>query len=152
MATLPQLELDRQLCFRLYAASRAFTRAYAPVLEPLDLTYPQYLTMLALWDADEPVAVRDLGSRLRLDSGTLTPLLKRLEAQGRVRRQRDHRDERRVLVELTDQGAALRDRAGDVPLEMLTRIPLSEADWSALRELLDRLIGALDRASPEPQP
>src|SRR5207253_3188161 len=105
-----QLELDRQLCFALYAASRAVTRAYGPILDEVGLTYPQYVTMLALWDSPErPVTVGDLGGRLHLDTGTLTPLLKRLEGLGYITRTRDAADERRVLLDVTKRGMALRD-------------------------------------------
>src|SRR5689334_3776194 len=92
-----QLELDEQLCFALYDASRALIRAYGPLLDRLGLTYPQYITMLALWESEEPMSVGALGARLHLDSGTLTPLLKRLEQLGLVERRRDSADERRVL-------------------------------------------------------
>ncbi|OAA29680.1 MarR family regulator [Frankia sp. EI5c] len=112
---IPQLELGNQLCFALYSASRAAIRAYGPVLAELGLTYPQYLTMLVLWEASEPLTVGDIGARLHLDSGTLTPLLKRLEELGLATRTRDRTDERRVLVTLTEPGRALRTRAADVP-------------------------------------
>lgn len=114
MNDTPQLALDRQLCFALYAAQRAMTRRYRPVLEPLGLTYPQYLVLLALWERDG-VRVRDLGERLFLDSGTLTPLLKRLQARGLVDRRRDPADERVVRVHLTEQGRALRSEVACVP-------------------------------------
>ena len=143
----PELDLDRQLCFALYSASRAVTRSYAPVLEGLGLTYPQYLVMLALWKAGgEPLTVSALGDRLRLDSGTLTPLLKRLEAGGHVHRRRDPDDERRVLVELTPAGAALRDRAVDVPRTMVQRFGMPVARIEALRDELRQLITVLDDA------
>src|SRR4051794_3065488 len=98
-----QLDLDVQLCFPLYAATRAVTHRYAELLADVELTYPQYLTLLTLWGSSDPMTVGELGARLRLDSGTLTPLLKRLEAAGRVTRRRDPADERRVLVEVTDE-------------------------------------------------
>src|SRR5579862_7368591 len=108
------LALDKQLCFALYSASLAMTKVYKPLLAPLGLTYPQYLVMLALWEDDgQPVGV--LGERLALDSGTLTPLLKRLEAQGQLSRERDATDERRVIVRLTSAGRALKIRARKVP-------------------------------------
>src|ERR1700756_3678455 len=120
MTGYPQLELDRQLCFALYTASRAVVRAYAPLLEDAGLTYPQYVTMLALWqDPDQPLSVGGLGERLHLDSGTLTPLLKRLASMGYVTRSRDTGDERRVLVSLTADGLALRDRLATVPESFL---------------------------------
>ncbi len=108
------LALDRQLCFALYSASLSMTKLYKPLLDPLGLTYPQYLVMLALWERDGET-VGQLGARLYLDSGTLTPLLKRLEAQGLLQRQRDAADERRVLLSLTPAGRALRERAEAVP-------------------------------------
>ena len=135
-APVAWLALDHQLCFALYAASLAMTRAYKPLLAPLDLTYPQYLVMLVLWETDDTddtgghpggqgggqggsitngITVSQLGARLTLDSGTLTPLLKRLEAQGRLQRQRDAADERRVRLRLTDGGRALRAQAWPIP-------------------------------------
>lgn len=108
------LLLDNQLCFALYSASLAMTRLYKPLLDALGLTYPQYLALLVLWERDG-VTVSDLGDRLSLDSGTLTPLLKRLEAAGLVSRLRDAADERRVLIRLTAEGRALRARASHVP-------------------------------------
>ena len=108
------LKLDHQLCFALYSASLAMTKLYKPLLDPLGLTYPQYLAMLVLWEGDG-IAVSQLGERLALDSGTLTPLLKRLEASGLVQRLRDSTDERRVLLQLTTAGRALKTRAMAVP-------------------------------------
>ena len=108
------LALDRQLCFALYSASLAMTKLYKPLLDPLGLTYPQYLVMLVLWEGDG-VTVSQVGERLGLDSGTLTPLLKRLEAGGLVQRLRDTADERRVLLQLTPAGRRLKARAVEVP-------------------------------------
>ena len=108
------LALDQQLCFALYAASLAMTKAYKPLLAPLGLTYPQYLAMLVLWEGDG-ITVSRLGERLALDSGTLTPLLKRLQALGLLQRLRDHTDERRVLLHLTASGRSLRQQALAVP-------------------------------------
>jgi DNA-binding MarR family transcriptional regulator len=143
--TSDALRLDNQLCFALYAASRAMIRAYQPLLEPLELTYPQYLVMLVLWEQDGP-SVRELGDRLQLDSGTLTPLLKRLEARGLVRRQRDTTDERVVHVTLTDAGRALRRRAQRVPEKLLCALePLPLKDVASLRERLRQLTAALER-------
>lgn len=143
MARRPQLDLDLQLCFPLYAASRAVTRAYAPLLGPFGLTYPQYLTLLALWSGPDEQSVGDLGQRLRLDSGTLTPLLKRLEASGHITRRRDPLDDRRVLVSLTRAGRSLEDDVAHVPGALVDAIGLTIDDAVALRTLLDRL---LDRA------
>ncbi|WP_431511141.1 MarR family winged helix-turn-helix transcriptional regulator [Variovorax sp. DAIF25] len=108
------LKLDNQLCFAMYSASLAMTRLYKPLLDKLGLTYPQYLVMLALWEKDGPM-VSELGERVSLDSGTLTPLLKRLEANGFVARVRDVADERRVHITLTAAGRRLKARAGHVP-------------------------------------
>jgi DNA-binding MarR family transcriptional regulator len=139
----PQLELDNQLCFALYNASRAVTRAYGPVLTELNLTYPQYLAMLVLWESSAPVTVGDLGGRLNLDSGTLTPLLKRLEALGYVSRDRDPADERRVLVSLTSVGSDLRTRAADVPAKVFARYGLDLPLALALKDQLTSLAAAL---------
>ncbi|MBC9226386.1 MarR family transcriptional regulator [Aeromicrobium sp. 636] len=144
MDDYPQLALDRQLCLPLYAASRAVTRRYTELLAEVGLTYPQYLCLLALWDAGEPLSVGELGARLHLDSGTLTPLLKRMEAAGLVSRSRDESDERRVLVSVTDQGWALRPRVADVPLRLVQGMGLEQADGDALRSLLDHLLAELE--------
>ena len=126
-ATTDWLALDSQLCFALYAASLAMTKLYKSLLDPLGLTYPQYLVMLVLWQ-DNGLMVSQLGERLALDSGTLTPLLKRLEASGLVLRLRDTTDERRVVVQLTAAGRALRTRAARVPaaVALATGCELSE--------------------------
>lgn len=145
MAGYPQLELDRQLCFALYTASRAVVRAYAPLLEDAGLTYPQYVTMLVLWeDADRPRSIGELGERLQLDSGTLTPLLKRLASMGYLKRSRDAEDERRVLVTLTAEGLALRDRLAAVPESFLGCLGMDVADASALRDQLTELAASLE--------
>jgi DNA-binding MarR family transcriptional regulator len=145
MAGYPQLELDRQLCFALYTASRAVVRAYAPLLEDAGLTYPQYVTMLVLWeDADRPRSIGELGERLQLDSGTLTPLLKRLASMGYLTRSRDAEDERRVLVTLTAEGLALRDRLAAVPESFLGCLGMDVADASALRDQLTELAACLE--------
>lgn len=119
--------LDEQLCFAVYSASRALTRAYGPLLEPLGLTYPQYLTMLVLWEKDG-MTVKEIGERLALDSGTLTPLLKRLEQQGYVERKRSTEDERVVHVALTQTGKHLRLKAKKVPLALACRAGFVVAD------------------------
>jgi DNA-binding MarR family transcriptional regulator len=140
----PQLDLDAQLCFPLYAATRAVTRAYGPLLRDHGLTYPQYLTLLALWDDEEPLTVGDLGSRLRLDSGTLTPVLKRLEQAGLVTRRRDVDDERRVLVAVTDAGRDLQDQISDVPTRLVESLGLNATESRQLRRLLGSLLDRLD--------
>jgi len=148
MAGYPQLELDRQLCFALYTASRAVVRAYAPLLEDAGLTYPQYVTMLVLWeDPGRPRSIGELGERLYLDSGTLTPLLKRLAAMGYLTRSRDAEDERRVLVRLTAEGVALRDRLAAVPESFLACLGMDVPDASALRDQLTELAASLEAGS-----
>ena len=140
-----QLQLDQQLCFALYSASRAVVRAYGPLLDDAGLTYPQYVTMMALWDQpDAPLSVGDLGGCLALDTGTLTPLLKRLETAGLVTRTRDASDERRVLVALTDEGLALRDRVATVPFQLVRQMGIDETTGRRLKRDLRRLIDALD--------
>jgi DNA-binding MarR family transcriptional regulator len=136
------LRLGRQLCFALYSASSLVTRLYRPLLEPLGLTYPQYLVMLVLWEK-APRTVGELGDALGLDSATLTPLLKRLEAASLVSRKRDSSDERRVLVEPTGEGTALRERAQVVPRALLCQLPLSPSELVELHRTLTRLSRAL---------
>ena len=139
-----QFDLDLQLCFPLYATTRAVTRRYAELLADAHLTYPQYLSLMALWGAEDPLSVGELGERLRLDSGTLTPLLKRLEAAGLVARRRDDADERRVLVSVTDEGWALRQRLSHVPQDLLASLDLSERETQQLRRLLGKVLTSLD--------
>ncbi|MFD8751604.1 MarR family winged helix-turn-helix transcriptional regulator [Kitasatospora sp. NPDC059577] len=157
MTTLPGmadeelLRLDQQICFSLNAASRAFGGVYRVLLRDLGLTYPQYLVMLVLWE-DGELPVKRIGERLRLDSGTLSPLLKRLEAAGLVRRERSPQDERSVTVALTAEGTALRERAGQVPRRLLAATGLPVQDLAELRGLLERVTAALDSAAVEPAP
>lgn len=140
------LSLDRQVCFALYAASRGFTDLYRSLLGDLGLTYPQYLAMLALWEHGS-LAVKDLGAQLRLDSGTLSPLLKRLESAGLVQRRRSGTDERSVLVEPTAAGSALRERAAEVPRQVLAAAGMTVDELASLRAALDRLTANVDRAA-----
>jgi len=137
--------LDEQLCFALYAASRAVRARYRELLEDLGLTYPQYLVMLVLWE-EEPISVRGLGERLALDSGTLSPVLKRLETSGLVIRRRGIPDERSVEISLTDQGRALRARAERVPPIMAGAIGLERTDFLRLVSELDALTERLAAA------
>jgi DNA-binding MarR family transcriptional regulator len=144
------LKLDHQLCFALYAASLAMTKLYKPLLEPLGLTYPQYLVMLVLWEGDG-VTVSHLGERLALDSGTLTPLLKRLEAAGLVQRLRDSADERRVLLQLTAAGRGLKLRAMTLPetVACATGCELDElaALTARLKTLRQQILDSSDRVA-----
>lgn len=140
------LRLENQLCFGLYAAAHAMNRAYRVTLGPLGLTYPQYLTLLALWEADRQ-SVSELGERLRLDSGTLTPLLKRLESAGLVGRARSRVDEREVEVSLTERGRAMRLEALGVRQDVVCRLGMNEDDIGRLRRDIDQMLENLDRAA-----
>jgi MarR family transcriptional regulator, organic hydroperoxide resistance regulator len=142
--TYPLL-LDAQLCFDLYAASRAVTNLYRSLLQYLGLTYPQYLVMLVLWERGT-VPVKDLAAALQLDYGTLSPLVKRLEANGMVRRERRADDERSVLVGLTRDGEALRERARHVPAAVGTAMGLSPEEVDRLRGALRTLTANVARA------
>ena len=135
------LALDRQVCFALAAASRSVIALYRPVLQPLGLTHPQYLVMLALWERS-PRTVSDIGATLLLDPATLSPLLKRLESAGLVLRARSVADERALDVQLTADGAALRSRAEEVPPQIIDRLGLPIAELERIRDDLTTLIGA----------
>ena len=137
MAT-DDLKLSQQVCFALYAASRATTQLYRPVLDTLGLTYPQYLVMLVLWERG-PLTVKELGAALDLDSGTLSPVLKRMEAAGLISRKRRADDERSVDIHLTEQGAALREQAAAVPRKVAAATGLDPAALQSLRDQLTAL-------------
>jgi len=134
--------LKHQVCFSLYAASRAATAVYRPMLESMGLTYPQYLVMLLLWERDG-ASVRELGEELDLDSGTLSPLLKRMEASGFVERRRQPDDERKVVVHLTPRGAGLREQAAAVPARIAAAAGLSPDELEQLNLTLAKVTGAL---------
>lgn len=134
--------LGNQLCFPLYACAKEVVRLYKPHLDRLGLTYTQYIAMLVLWERDA-LSVKELGGRLYLDSGTLTPLLKKLEAQGLVTRTRSAADERSVVVSLTERGRALQERAAVVPEKMGGCLPLSAEEAETLRGLLCKVLGAV---------
>lgn len=140
------LALDHQLCFAIYSASLAMTKLYKPLLDPMGLTYPQYLVLLVLWEGEVP-SVSTLGERLSLDSGTLTPLLKRLEAAGLVQRLRDTADERRVRIQLTPAGQALKARAEGIPRQVACASGCDLDELSQLTHRLKALREALTRAS-----
>ncbi|MDR9834774.1 MarR family winged helix-turn-helix transcriptional regulator [Herbaspirillum huttiense] len=137
------LLLDNQLCFAMYSASLAMTKAYKKILAPLEITYPQYLVMLVLWEKDG-VTVSELGTRLFLDSGTLTPLLKRMESMGLLHRNRDAGDERRVVVSLSDGGRALREKAKAVPQQMSCMLPALDQIKALVVELKQVRKGLID--------
>jgi MarR family transcriptional regulator, organic hydroperoxide resistance regulator len=147
LATASWLALDQQLCFALYSSSLAMTKLYKPLLEPLGLTYPQYLVMLVLWESDD-LTVSQVGERLWLDSGTLTPLLKRLEASGLLRRQRDASDERRVRLALTADGRALREQAESIPRAVACATSCELNEISRLTQRLKALREHLVQAHP----
>ena len=136
------LKLENQLCFPLYAVSRMLTKAYQPHLLALDLTYPQYLVFMLLWEHDQ-LTVKELGEKLLLDSGTLTPLLKRMEQKQWLSRRRDPRDERSVIIGLLPAGRALQARAGRIPTEMLDKLQMSPAEITALRTQLTHILTQL---------
>lgn len=136
------LKLESQLCFPFYAVSRQLTKAYQPYLQALGLTYPQYLVFLLLWEHEE-LTVKDLGERLLLDSGTLTPLLKRMEQRQWLSRRRDPRDERSVIVSLLPAGRALQAQASAIPAQLLAKTGLSVAEFLALRTQLIQLLAKL---------
>ena len=140
------LLLDHQLCFATHSTALAFQKRYRPLLKPLGLTYPQYLAMLVLWETPE-LTLGDLGERLLLDSGTLTPLVKRLEQAGWVRRQRDAADERRLLVSLTPVGRHLRAKAADIPGCLLQSCGLKADEALRLKRRLDELRAVLQQAA-----
>ena len=140
-----ELRLENQLCFPLYACAKEVTRRYKPFLDPLGLTYTQYITMMVLWEKKE-VRVKDLGEVLYLDSGTLTPLLKRLEQKGLITRSRYQDDERALCVQITDLGETLQEKAKSVPEEMRACLPLSVEEMQILKKLLDRTLSAIEKS------
>ena len=137
-----QLKLEGQLCFPMYAASKEIIRKYKPYLEALDLTYTQYITMMVLWEKKQ-VNVKELGASLFLDSGTLTPLLKKLEAKGYITRGRSKVDERNLEIVITEAGENLREQAAHIPYEMAKMIQLSHEEAFQLYNLLYKLLGSL---------
>ncbi len=136
------LKLENQLCFPLYACSKEIIRKYKPLLDKLDLTYTQYITMMALWEHRE-MNVRALGECLYLDSGTLTPVLKKLEAKGVLKRSRSKEDERNLIVTITEKGDELREQALSVPPSMAGCVNLSQEESAKLYELLHKILGNL---------
>lgn len=134
------LKLENQLCFPLYACSREVVKKYKPYLDDIGLTYTQYITMMVLWE-QKALTAKALGEALYLDSGTLTPLLKKMEAAGLLKRQRSDADERNLLVTVTEQGMALRDRASDIPAKIGACLPLSKEEAGTLYVLLHKILG-----------
>ena len=140
-----ELRLENQLCFPLYACAKEVTRRYKPFLDPLGLTYTQYITMMVLWEKKE-VRVKDLGEVLYLDSGTLTPLLKRLEQKGLITRSRYQDDERALCVQITDLGDVVQEKAQSVPEGMRACLPLTSEEMQVLKKLLDRTLTAIEKS------
>ena len=138
------LRLENQLCFPLYACAKEVTRRYKPFLDPLGLTYTQYITMMVMWEKKE-VRVKDLGEVLYLDSGTLTPLLKRLEQKGLISRSSYQEDERALCVRITEEGEKLRETAKSVPVGMRACIPLSDEEMLVMKKLLSRTLDAIEQ-------
>ncbi len=134
------LKLENQICFPLYACSKEVVRRYKPFLDKLDLTYTQYITMMVLWE-QKSINVKELGERLFLDSGTLTPLLKKLEAKGYITRERSKTDERNLVVTITEKGEALKDEAVEVPMQMIKCVNLTKDEAKTLYTLLYKLLG-----------
>ena len=137
------LKLKNQLCFPLYAASREVIKHYRPYLEKIGLTYTQYITMMVLWE-EKRIGARDLGQRLFLDSGTLTPVLKSLERKGLLRRRRSEEDERMLMIELTEAGRALQERAVEVPQQMAACLRLTQEEIMTLYGLLYKLLAQFE--------
>ena len=133
------LRLDNQLCFPLYAASRRIISAYTPFLKPLGLTYTQYIVFLVLWEKDG-VTVGEIGERLHLDNGTLTPLLKKMEKAGYVSRERSSKDERVVLITLTKEGKAMKKKVREIPFQVGSCLCIDPKDAKQLKEMLDKLL------------
>ncbi|MEZ8153169.1 MarR family winged helix-turn-helix transcriptional regulator [Vibrio splendidus] len=138
------LKLDNQVCFALYSASNAMSRAYQPLLKALDLTYLQYIVMMVLWEEKE-INVKALGAKTHLDSGTLTPLLKRLEVKGYVLRTRSIEDERVRVITLTPAGVELKEQAQTVPIEMLCLSKMDEDELKSLKAQCEQLLGNLTK-------
>jgi len=133
------LKLENQLCFPLYVCAKEIVRKYKPILDEFDLTYTQYITMMVMWEKRE-LNVKELGEQLYLDSGTLTPVLKKLESKGYIKRARSKSDERNLLVELTERGEELRDQALKIPVQVAQCINLDLEDITTLRKLLNKML------------
>lgn len=145
---IDELKLENQLCFAVYAFSREITKIYRPLLEPLGLTYTQYLVMIVLWEKDG-ISLKELGSKLRLDSGTLTPLLKKLENDGNIERTRDKRDERNLIIYLSEKGKELMKEAENIPNNIACSLPMDLDGIVGLREQLKLILDQLENQSKD---
>ena len=143
MSNYEDLKLDNQLCFSLYAASREIIKLYKPILDKLNLTYTQYLVMIVLWE-EKKLSVKQIGNRLHLDSGTLTPLLKKLEKLNYIKRYRSKDDDRVVIIELTEEGSKLKEKSKDIPSKILCSMNFAEDKVKSLKKQLDDLISNLN--------
>lgn len=141
-----RLKIENQLCFPLYACSREIVRLYKPYLDEIGLTYTQYITMMVLWEREQ-ITVKQLGEILYLDSGTLTPLLKKMEAAGLLTRSRDKMDERSVIAKLTEKGEQLKDQAVSIPEKISSCVPLNQEEAGELYHLLYKILGQTGRTS-----
>ncbi len=139
---MDSLKLSNQMCFPLYATSKGIVKRYTPLLNELNLTYTQYITMMVLWERKQ-IGVKQLGDHLFLDSGTLTPLLKKLEIQGLLTRTRSQADERNLIVEITEQGELLKEQAAHIPAQIMKSLHLNEDEAATLYQLLYKLLGQL---------
>ena len=148
LSALDPQRLDNQICFAVYSTAHAFNRVYKPLLDRLGLTYPQYLVMLVLWERDD-VPLKDIGERLFLDSGTLTPLLKRMEAADLIKRTRSTEDERQVLIALTPKGQALKEKARSVPMSILEASACSVGELTAMKNEIVALRDRLNEVAGE---
>lgn len=142
MENYDSLKLENQLCFPLYVCSKEIIRRYKPLLDKLDLTYTQYITMMVLWE-EKKLSVKELGRKLYLDSGTLTPLLKKLEHKGYITRTRSTKDERNLIIRITPAGEKLRDKALSVPEEIRLCVNISEEESRMLYDLLHNMLGTM---------
>jgi len=137
---MSHLSLDKQLCFKLYSVNKTLTKLYSPLLKKLELTYPQYLVMLVLWENNKSIAIKTLGETLDLDSGTLSPLLKRMQTNDLVARNRCDKDERTVLISLTAKGLELKDKAEHIPMTLFSLTGLNKEEMLALQDTLSELL------------
>ncbi|PJJ66191.1 MarR family winged helix-turn-helix transcriptional regulator [Chryseobacterium geocarposphaerae] len=144
MKNSESLQLKNQICFPLYVIAKEITGLYRPFLDELDITYPQYLVMMVLWENDG-LAVNSIGEKLYLDSGTLTPLLKRLEAKGFIQRKRKKEDERVVEVFITESGKALQQKACEIPEKIHSKIDVTKEDWIALKESVQKILNKIEK-------
>lgn len=137
------LKLENQLCFKIYSISKSIVRIYRPLLEEINLTYPQYLTMMALWE-DNKISFKDLSAKLKIKTGTLTPILDKLESSGYLERIKDENDDRKIYLSITNKGLDIRDKAQNIPIKIAEKINLSECEYNKYIKEFDELVKKLD--------